>query len=62
MATRSERVKVKGVQKEMSRDDIEMYALCLWLSSKRIVAERRRREAKAKERRREIERRREGRA
>jgi len=62
MAARSERVRVRGVQKEMSRDDIEMYALALWLGSKRIVRERRRRAAQAKVRRQEIARQREARA
>jgi hypothetical protein len=54
-------MKVKGVQKQMSQADIEMYALTLWLSAKRGIAERRRREAKAAARRLEIRRLREGR-
>lgn len=59
MAARSERMRIKGVQKQMSRDDIEMYGLVLQLQAKRILRERRANEAKAKAKRQEIARRRE---
>jgi hypothetical protein len=58
MAARSGRMRIKGVQKEMSRDDIELYSLALALQGKRLLRERRDNEAKAKARR-EITRRRE---
>jgi len=61
MAARSERVTVKGVPKEMSRHNIEMYAVCLHVQAKRQLADRRRAAERANERRREIARRREAR-
>jgi hypothetical protein len=59
---RAERMKVEGVQKQMSQADIEMYTLTLWLQAKRGIAERRRREAKAAAKRQRIARLREGRS
>lgn len=56
---RSERIKVKGIQKEMSPQDIELYTLALWLQSKRIRAEGRQNAAKAKAKRRRLDRKRE---
>ncbi len=52
---RARRIKVKGVRKT---EDIEMLSLVLWLQAKRVLAERRQADAKAKgkARRREVER------
>jgi hypothetical protein len=49
------RIKVKGVRKETI--DPEMYGLILWLQAKRLLAQRRENEAKAraKQRQRDVE-------
>jgi hypothetical protein len=52
-------MRIKGVQKQMSRDDMELYGLVVQMQAKRTLRERRAREAKAKARRQEIARRRE---
>jgi hypothetical protein len=57
----SERIRVRGVQKQMSQGDIELYSLSLWLGAKRQLRDRRHRAEKAKARQREIARQREGR-
>ena len=45
------RIKVKGVRKQTI--DSEMYALVLWLQAKRLLAERREQEAKARAKKRQ---------
>ena len=55
MATR--RIKVKGVRKqEFSPEDIERLSLVFWLQAKRVLREKREREAQEKAKRRERER------
>lgn len=49
--TRSKRIKVKGVKRD--EIDIEQLALIYWLQAKRILRERREREAQEKAKRRE---------
>jgi hypothetical protein len=52
MATR--RIKVKGIIKqELSADDIEQLSLIYWLQAKRVLREKREREAQEKAKRRE---------
>ena len=51
---RTRRIKVKGVKK--TEPDIEMLSLIYWLQAKRVLRERRDREAKARAKRRESER------
>jgi hypothetical protein len=48
--TQSKRIQVKGVRKD--EIDTEQLALIYWLQAKRILRERREREAKAKAKRR----------
>ena len=56
----SERVRVKGVQKQMGQRDIELYSLSLWIGAKSELRRRRLHAEKAKARQREIARQREG--
>lgn len=49
MATRSQRIRVKGVRK--SEIDSEQLALIYWLQAKRILREKRERDARAKAKR-----------
>jgi hypothetical protein len=52
--TRSRRIKVKGVRREAI--DTEQLALIYWLQAKRVLRERRAREAKAQAKRGEVKR------
>jgi hypothetical protein len=53
--TRSRAIRVKGVRKTDAEIDIETLSLIYWLQAKRVLRERREREAKekAKQKRRE---------